>query len=84
VNFPTYDLKQRFMKTTTHYPHEVDEITASGLTPEPCRVVSAPGVKGPGFASWMLKGSISRPSWQPALKNHGNPHHLIVALQMNL
>jgi len=45
VNFPSYDLKQRFMKTTTHYPHEVDEITASGLTPEPSHAVSAPRVK---------------------------------------
>jgi flavin reductase (DIM6/NTAB) family NADH-FMN oxidoreductase RutF len=45
VNLPSYDLKQRFMKTTEHYPHEVDEITTSGLTPEPCQVVSAPRVK---------------------------------------
>ena len=45
VNFPSYDLKKRFMKTTIHYPREVDEITASGLTPEPCQVVSAPRVK---------------------------------------
>jgi flavin reductase (DIM6/NTAB) family NADH-FMN oxidoreductase RutF len=45
VNLPSYDLKQRFIKTTVHYPHEVDEITASGLTPEPCQVVSAPRVK---------------------------------------
>ena len=45
VNFPSYDLKERFMQTTVHYPHEVDEITSSGLTPERCRVVSAPRVK---------------------------------------
>ena len=33
------------MKTTTHYPDDVDEITASGLTPESCKYVSAPRVK---------------------------------------
>jgi flavin reductase (DIM6/NTAB) family NADH-FMN oxidoreductase RutF len=33
------------MKTTAHYPPEADEISASGLTPKPCRVVSAPRVK---------------------------------------
>lgn len=40
VNFPSYELHQQFMKTTAHYSDEVDEITASGLTPEPCNVVS--------------------------------------------
>jgi flavin reductase (DIM6/NTAB) family NADH-FMN oxidoreductase RutF len=45
VNFPDYMLRQRFTKTATHYPYEVDEIIASGLTPEPYRVVSAPRVK---------------------------------------
>ncbi len=45
VNLPSYELKTRFLKTTVHYADEVDEITASGLTPEPCKVVSAPRVK---------------------------------------
>jgi flavin reductase (DIM6/NTAB) family NADH-FMN oxidoreductase RutF len=45
VNFPGYELKQQFLKTTTHYPNDVDEIAASGLTPEPCKIVSPPRVK---------------------------------------
>jgi flavin reductase (DIM6/NTAB) family NADH-FMN oxidoreductase RutF len=45
VNFPTFDLRELMMRTTTHYPDDVDEITASGLTPELCQVVSAPRVK---------------------------------------
>ena len=45
VNLPSYDLKKKFMRTTRHYGDEVDEITTSGLTPEPCLVVSAPRVK---------------------------------------
>ena len=45
INFPSYDLKQRFMKTAAHYPYDVDEICASGLTPEPCKVVSVQRVK---------------------------------------
>ena len=45
VNFPSADLQEQFIKTTVHYQDEVDEISASGLTPEPCRVVSAPRVR---------------------------------------
>jgi flavin reductase (DIM6/NTAB) family NADH-FMN oxidoreductase RutF len=45
VNFPSFDLKPLFIQTTAHYPFEVDEITASGLTPEPGQIISAPCVK---------------------------------------
>ena len=45
VNLPDYDLKELFVRTTEHYGDEVDEITASGLTPEPSSAVSAPRVR---------------------------------------
>jgi flavin reductase (DIM6/NTAB) family NADH-FMN oxidoreductase RutF len=45
VNFPSLKLRQQFMQTTTHYPHEVDEIAASDLTPEPSKLIAAPRVK---------------------------------------
>lgn len=44
INFPSLSLRERFMKTTTHYPLDVDEVSASGLTPVPSREVGAPRI----------------------------------------
>ena len=45
VNFPSYELKERLLRCTVHYPEGVDELSASGLTPEESSLVSAPRVK---------------------------------------
>lgn len=45
INYPSLKLKTQFMKTITHFAHDTDEITASGLTAEKASVVAAPRVK---------------------------------------
>lgn len=44
INFPPLSLRDRFMRTTAHYADDVDEVTASGLTPVPSREVAPPRI----------------------------------------
>jgi flavin reductase (DIM6/NTAB) family NADH-FMN oxidoreductase RutF len=45
INFPSYDRTEYWLKTAEHYPEDIDEISTSGLTPEPSSVVAAPRIK---------------------------------------
>lgn len=45
VNLASADLRGQLFRTIEHYPDDVDELSASGLTPEPSRVVKPPRVK---------------------------------------
>ncbi len=45
VNFPTYDIYDRCVKTIGNNDFETDEITAAGLTAEPAVKVNAPRIK---------------------------------------
>lgn len=45
INYPSLRLREKFMKTITHFENEIDEILASGLTHEEPGVVRSPRVK---------------------------------------
>ncbi len=45
LNFPSYDIYDRCIKTIGHNGYEVDEITAAGLTVERAVKVNAPRIK---------------------------------------
>jgi len=45
LNFPSYDIYDRCIKTIGHNEFETDEITAAGLTAEKAAMVNAPRIK---------------------------------------
>ncbi|MCL2137692.1 MAG: flavin reductase [Coriobacteriia bacterium] len=45
LNFPTYDIYERCIKTIGNNEYETDEITAAGLTAEPASKVNAPRIQ---------------------------------------
>jgi len=45
ISYPSLSLREKFMKTITHYEDEVDELIASGLTHEESKIVQVPRVK---------------------------------------
>ena len=45
INYPSLRLREKFLKTITHFENEIDELIASGLTHEEPKVVQVPRVK---------------------------------------
>ena len=45
ISYPSLSLKEKFMKTISHFGDLDDEIIASGFTPESSRIVKVPRVK---------------------------------------